>query len=270
MKLNTLRTVMSVLLTGGLSLGCTHFVVNDGAAQEKANADRRLAENMVASAPMAIQQPMMAPQLPPTIAAVPAPPPPKVPEQVSKPIYKVEPTLAECTPNSHMNSKHYINNDGSKVESVRVRATGYGAPPKAYYSDPQRRLMAMRAAKIDAYRSLAERVKGLQIWGGTTIGDMVIEKDRFRVFLDTYLVGAKVIAENPNEDGTFETVVELKVGEQFLTSTLPTPAPKPAHDPCAEQYKQANHQMQGNFIPATYEPRYNGSHSGTDFYFDRD
>jgi hypothetical protein len=82
--------------------------------------------------------------------------------------------------------------------------------------------MAMRAAKIDAYRSLAERITGIEIWGGTTIGDMVVEKDRFRVYLDTHLIGARVIAENAQEDGTFETIVELKVGQSFLNSTLPT------------------------------------------------
>ena len=81
--------------------------------------------------------------------------------------------------------------------------------------------MAMRAAKIDAYRSLAERVAGIQIWGGTTVGDMVVEKDRFRVYLDTTLTGARVIAENPQDDGTYETVVELKVGQDFLNETLP-------------------------------------------------
>lgn len=117
--------------------------------------------------------------------------------------------------NSNMN-RHLVNDDGKPSESVRIRVTGYGAPPKAFYPDPQRRLMSMRAAKIDAYRNLAERVKGVQIWGGTTIGDMVVEKDRFRVYLDTRLRGARVIAENPHDDGTYETIVELKVGQTFL------------------------------------------------------
>jgi len=117
--------------------------------------------------------------------------------------------------------KHQINNQGSPEDAVKIRVTGYGAPPKSFYPDPQRRLMAMRAAKIDAYRSLAERVTGIQIWGGTTIGDMVVEKDRFRVYIDTYINGARVIAENPLDDGTFETIVELTVDQNFLSKTLP-------------------------------------------------
>ena len=117
--------------------------------------------------------------------------------------------------------KHQINNGGTPEDAVKIRVTGYGAPPKSFYPDPQRRLMAMRAAKIDAYRSLAERVTGIQIWGGTTIGDMVVEKDRFRVYIDTYINGARVIAENPLDDGTFETIVELTVDQNFLSKTLP-------------------------------------------------
>jgi len=128
-----------------------------------------------------------------------------------------------CGPGMNMPVNQYlINNGGKQTQSVKIRVTGYGARPKSFYPDPQRRLMAMRAAKIDAYRSLAERITGIQIWGGTTIGDMVVEKDRFRVYLDTHLAGARVISENAQEDGTFETIVELKVGQSFLNKTLPT------------------------------------------------
>ena len=127
-----------------------------------------------------------------------------------------------CGPGMNMQVAQYsINNSGKQSKSIKIRVTGYGAQPKSFYPDPQRRLMAMRAAKIDAYRSLAERITGIQIWGGTTIGDMVVEKDRFRVYLDTHLAGARVIAENMQEDGTFETIVELKVGQNFLSQTLP-------------------------------------------------
>jgi len=119
--------------------------------------------------------------------------------------------------------KHYIDNQGKQVEEAVIRTTGYGAPPKSFYPEAQRRLMAMRAAKIDALRNLAERVSGVQIWGGTTIGDMVVEKDRFRVYLDTHLRGAKVIGENPLEDGSFETIVELKVGQHLLSAALTKP-----------------------------------------------
>jgi len=143
-----------------------------------------------------------------------------------------------CGPGMNMPvNQYYINNNGKQSESIKIRVTGYGAQPKSFYPDPQRRLMAMRAAKIDAYRSLAERITGIQIWGGTTIGDMVVEKDRFRVYLDTHLTGARVIAENPQEDGTFETIVELRVGQNFLSSTLPHKVSNDCQDPKSSSFR---------------------------------
>ena len=163
---------------------------------------------------------------------------------------------------------HYINMSGKKVTQIKVRATGYGAPPKSFYSDPQRRLMAMRAAKVDAYRSLAERINGVQIWGGTTLGDMVVEKDRFRVYLDTTLRGARVIAENPHEDGSFETIVEVSVDQQLLTMALPARSPEPCAD--GSQNKNEVQSSDSEFKHASFD--INGSTrtaqlTDTNFYY---
>lgn len=120
--------------------------------------------------------------------------------------------------------EHYIKAGAKKARAANVRTSGYGAPPKKFYPDAQRRLLAMRAAKVDAYRALAERIKGLHIWGGTTVGDMVVERDRFQVFVDATLEGARVISNHEQEDGSFETVLEVQIGQQFLQSVLPAPA----------------------------------------------
>ena len=163
---------------------------------------------------------------------------------------------------------HYINMSGKKVSQVKVRATGYGAPPKSFYSDPQRRLMAMRAAKVDAYRSLAERINGVQIWGGTTLGDMVVEKDRFRVYLDTTLRGARVIAENPHEDGSFETIVEVSVDQQLLSMALPAKAPGPCPD--GSQNKNEAHDSGSEFKHASYDingPTRTAQLTNSNFYY---
>lgn len=114
-----------------------------------------------------------------------------------------------------------------KMEQVHVGATGYGAPPPKYYPENQRRLMAMRASKIDAYRALAETINGLHIWGGTTVGDMVVQKDRYRVFMDAYVRGARILSVTANDDGNYETVVELMVDENFLAKVLTEPTTPP-------------------------------------------
>lgn len=133
----------------------------------------------------------------------------------------------ECGPQAMTNTA-LASPDGSKqVESVRVGATGYGAPPPKYYPENQRRLMAMRASKIDAYRALAESINGLHIWGGTTIGDMVVQRDRYRVFVDAYVRGARIVSATANEDGNYETVVELTVDDAFLAKVIADPTNPP-------------------------------------------
>ncbi len=117
--------------------------------------------------------------------------------------------------------------NSKKVESIRVSATGYGAPPPKYYPENQRRLMSMRAAKIDAYRALAETVNGLHIWGGTTIGDMVVQKDKYRVFLDGFVRGARIVSVTANDDGNYETVVDLLVDDRFLSKLVMDPTAMP-------------------------------------------
>jgi hypothetical protein len=107
-----------------------------------------------------------------------------------------------------------------KLTTIKVGATGYGAPPKNYYPEGQRRLMTIRASKIDAYRALAEVVGGLHVWGGSSIGDMVIERDRYRVFIDSFVRGAHVISVEAMEDNTYKTIVEMEVDQRFLNHVM--------------------------------------------------
>jgi len=97
-----------------------------------------------------------------------------------------------------------------------LSATGYGTVEKSdRYSRPQIKLMAMRAAKMDAYRSLAEQLNGIQLHGQTTVGNMEVNRDNYQVNLNAFLRGARVIRTSAigsdmyAGDDTFETVVEL-------------------------------------------------------------
>lgn len=114
----------------------------------------------------------------------------------------------------------YQNENNLPAETMVITARGWGAPPKQYYPEGNRRLMTMRAAKLDAYRSLAERIHGLRIWGGTTIGEMVLEQDQFKVLLDAYVVGARVLSIMPQKDGNYEAIVEIEVDHDFLDRAL--------------------------------------------------
>jgi hypothetical protein len=103
-----------------------------------------------------------------------------------------------------------------------LNAIGYGTVEKSdQYSRSQIKLMAMRASKMDAYRSLAEQLNGIQLRGQTSAENMEVTHDSFQVYLNAYLRGARVKRTSPigtdiyAGDDTFETVVELDLTPRF-------------------------------------------------------
>ncbi|MFH1747748.1 MAG: hypothetical protein ABIG44_11990 [Planctomycetota bacterium] len=55
----------------------------------------------------------------------------------------------------------------------------------------QARLSAKRAAELDAYRHLAERIKGLRLTSQTTVRDFVMESDTIMTEMNEFLKGAQ-------------------------------------------------------------------------------
>ncbi|MBL8880828.1 MAG: LPP20 family lipoprotein [Phycisphaerales bacterium] len=83
---------------------------------------------------------------------------------------------------------------------------------------PQARLMATEAARKDAQRRLAERLKGLRLTARTTVRDFVTESDEINTEMNAFLVGAQ-------EDSTYyhhdELIVEVHMvvpTEQVITT----------------------------------------------------
>ncbi|MEX1058500.1 MAG: LPP20 family lipoprotein [Natronospirillum sp.] len=111
----------------------------------------------------------------------------------------------------------YLNENLPAMEPMVLQGTGYGAVTEQQnnLSNQQKRLMAMRASKLDAYRTLAERVYGTAIVGNTTVENLVVQNDRFRAYVDTYVYGARVVSQDPMADGSWETTVEMVLDEGF-------------------------------------------------------
>lgn len=100
---------------------------------------------------------------------------------------------------------------------VKLTAIGYGNMGAFDgYTAGQKRLMAMRAAKLDAYRALAEQVHGVRVTGNSTVAAMVSQSDSFRVHVDAYVRGARVASVTPMAEGNYETVLELELGGDFF------------------------------------------------------
>lgn len=110
-----------------------------------------------------------------------------------------------------------INEKLPPMEPMVLRVTGYGAinPTTRGVTEVQKRLLAMRSSKLDAYRTLAERVYGTQIIGNSTVENLVVQNDQFRSFVDAHILGAKVVYQEVMPDGSYETMVEMIIDEGF-------------------------------------------------------
>lgn len=118
---------------------------------------------------------------------------------------------------------------------VTLNATGYGAVNMAScegqcdrVSPAQRKLLAMRAARLDAYRAMAEQVYGLRVEGGSTVGSLALKDDSFKVYIDAFIRGARVTKVAQRDDGTYETTVEMDFDTNAAMSPAPSTRPAPA------------------------------------------
>lgn len=131
-------------------------------------------------------------------------------------------------------SAHSTSDDVQTIESA-VQATSAISQPKvkvvptitgmgyaSVSSQPaksvnQRRLMAVRAARLEAMRNLTEQVHGMKINSRTTIIDAIVQNDSLRATVDGLVVGAKTVRINPVGADTYEVVLEL---DQALINTI--------------------------------------------------
>ena len=77
--------------------------------------------------------------------------------------------------------------------------------------DAQNKLLAKRAAEADAYRKLAETVKGLHITSDTVVRDFVTESDEIRASLDTFIRGVRLGDPRWYDDLSCEVPAEVTV-----------------------------------------------------------
>lgn len=89
-------------------------------------------------------------------------------------------------------------------------ATGYAVVSIQNHKNPaQQRLLAIRASKLDAYRSLTEQVYGQQLDATTTVADMTVMSDTFRAKVEGVVYGAVLVSITPVGDDTYETTLSL-------------------------------------------------------------
>lgn len=90
-----------------------------------------------------------------------------------------------------------------------IEAVGIGAPPDRSVGKINARPMALRAAKVDAYRNLLEITKGVQVDARTTVKDFTVESDVVNTQVEGLIKGAQVVDQQYMSDGTVEVRLRM-------------------------------------------------------------
>ena len=127
----------------------------------------------------------------------------------SQPITSVPYNNEQVAPNS--NSNCAITNIAKKNCFLRLETTGVGVVPcSGACSTAQARVMARRAAIVDAYKSLTEKVYGVKINGRDTVKNMILQNSSVRSYVEGLIRGAQ-IEEESFKDGVYNVVMSIRI-----------------------------------------------------------
>ncbi len=103
---------------------------------------------------------------------------------------------------------------------VILRAKGSAIPPPDSVSPAQARLMALRAARVEALRNLLEQSYSVTIVSNSTVQDYVLKNDAVKAKVDGFIKGAWVSEERLLADGSYEVEMEIGLGIGFRRMLL--------------------------------------------------
>jgi len=127
----------------------------------------------------------------------------------------VEPQIEILSTSNHsatMSDVAAINEtlDASVMEIPTINAVGYAVvSSQPGRTENQKRLMAIRSARMAAMRELAEQIHGLKVEGNTTVIDLMVQNDTFRGVVTGTIRGARTVRINPTGSDTYEVVLEI-------------------------------------------------------------
>lgn len=124
---------------------------------------------------------------------------------------------------------------GVRWKDNAVVAVGTGAPP-AYAAHPaQAESLARRAAVVDGYRNLAERICGVQVDAYTSLENSVIKNDTSETRVSGLIKDAQIVQERRLDNGGYQVLVAIPLyGDGSVAAIaldpaapkVPLPAPR--------------------------------------------
>ena len=80
-------------------------------------------------------------------------------------------------------------------------------------SPEEKRLMAIKASKLEAYKSLAEQIYGQYLESRGTLSNLKLSDEEITSRVEGLVVGARVVSIKPISTDSYETVLEVGYAE---------------------------------------------------------
>lgn len=93
---------------------------------------------------------------------------------------------------------------------IELSAVGMGVAPEATISPSQALALAKRAAIVDAYRQLGEKMYGIRVNAQDTVRDMILQNSTVKTKVQALIRNAE-ITETVYKDGLCQVSMELKL-----------------------------------------------------------
>ena len=108
-----------------------------------------------------------------------------------------------CVTNQYSNPGQVSSND-------RVVGVGYAVINAQEGNSPEeKRLMAIKVSKLEAYRSLAEQLYGQYIESRGTLSNLKMGEEELVSRVEGLIVGARVVSIKPISTDSYQTVMEM-------------------------------------------------------------
>jgi hypothetical protein len=104
----------------------------------------------------------------------------------------------------------------SPTHQIRISVVGEGVAPLNTSSPAQAYALAKRAAIADAYRQIAEKVKGVRVEGQDTINNMMMQRSSVRTSVDAMVRNANLV-ETSFKEGLCEVEMEIVLSYSQFT-----------------------------------------------------
>ena len=124
-------------------------------------------------------------------------------------------------PNRNKNQEPLIPNSPMLTETniIELNAVGMGIPPENTISPGQAMALAKRAAIVDAYRQIGEKMYGIRLNAQDTVKDMVVQNSTVRTKVQALIRNAE-ISESIWKDGVMQVSMQLKLDGRIWYKVL--------------------------------------------------